>query len=325
MPTSPAALALEAVEGAARSGLLYTPTSRSLERALARLRAAGVVVRPHRGLYAPSATWEALNVRERYMMWLRSLSRRHPDWVFCSHSAAAAYGVELPHRAMGAIHIVASRTTRDGDICRHHIKAAAADERDGIKVTAFAHAVGSSIVQLDFPYALGVADSALRVADCTGAHLLRSMFDQMKGTCRREYLADVLSYADSRSENGGESYARAIMIEQGVMLPELQVEHIDPISGKRYRVDYEWELANGVVCGELDGAEKYSRIARRRGRSIEDVLREERQRESRLRNQGMRFARFTFDQVREVDPFLAILDSCGIPRIGSNPRAPRRV
>lgn len=49
--------------------------------------------------------------------------------------------------------------------------------------------------------------------------------------------------------------------------------------------------------------------------SREYVMREERLRESRIRNKGFLFARFSFKQVREVTPLLAILDSCGVPRV----------
>ena len=89
------------------------------------------------------------------------------------------------------------------------------------------------------------------------------------------------------------------MIENGVMLPKLQVEHYDPVTRTKYRDDFEWELKTGNVAGELDGNKKYTLIAKNRGATIEQVLLEERQRESKLRNQGLKFARFTFDQIRQ--------------------------
>ena len=38
-----------------------------------------------------------------------------------------------------------------------------------------------------------------------------------------------MAYADGRSENGGESIVRGIMIDLGFALPELQVEIEDPL------------------------------------------------------------------------------------------------
>ena len=38
------------------------------------------------------------------------------------------------------------------------------------------------------------------------------------------------------------------MIENGVMLPKLQVEHYDPVTKTKYRDDFEWELKTGNVA-----------------------------------------------------------------------------
>lgn len=317
-------LAREALGRSSAEGLLLAPASASSAKALARMCRQGIAVRPHRGLYALQSTWEKLDTRERYLMRIRSLASLHPGWVFCLHSAAALYGLELPNAAMRSVHIVSSRSGLDSGIRRHHLRNIEPARCEGIYVTPFAQTVWSSIEDLEFPYALGVADSALRLLDCTAEEFLESVPKRLRESRPHAYAADVVSYADKRSENGGESFARAVMIEQGVMPPELQVQHRDPITSIRYRVDYEWRLATCTVAGELDGTGKYTRIARTHGKSVEDIIREERQRESRLRNQGMKFARFTFEQVRSVEPFLAILDACGIPRIGRNPRSPRR-
>ena len=324
MSESVTQLAREELGRSGAAGLLLAPASASSAKALARMCRQGIAVRPHRRLYALRSTWETLSTREQYLMRIRSLASLHPDWIFCLHSAAALYGLELSNVAMRSIHIVSSRSGFDGGIHRHHLRRIEPIRHDGIPVTPFAHTVWSSIENLDFAYALGTADSALRLLDCTADEFLAGVPRRLRETRSHAYAADVISYADKRSENGGESFARAIMIEQGVMLPELQVEHRDPIANVRYRVDFEWRLTTHIVAGELDGADKYTRIAHARGASLEDVMRDERQRESRLRNLGMKFARFTFDQVRSVKPYIAILDSCGIPRIGENLRSPRR-
>ncbi len=225
---------------------------------------------------------------------------------------------------MKQIHVVASRTGAHGQIYQHHLRTIEEERIDGIPVVALERTVASVVDQLAFPRALGVVDAALRIKDCHAEELLECI-DKLPGRgFNRNYVNEVVSYGDNRSENGGESYARGIMIEQGVMLPELQVAHYDPITGSWYRDNFEWTLAHHNIAGELDGMGKYTSIARANGKSIEDVLREERQRESRLRNQGLQFARFTFEQVRQVHPFLHILDSCGIPRIGWNERSPHK-
>lgn len=66
-------------------------------------------------------------------------------------------------------------------------------------------------------------------------------------------------HADGRSENGGESVVRAIILELGFAEPDLQVEIEDPLNPGTYkRVDYYWLLEDGrAIVGELDGFEKY--------------------------------------------------------------------
>lgn len=317
-------LTFEALDQASEHGLLLEPETPPIKRALERLYNSGLVVRPHRGLYAKTSTWHALTQRERYLIGLRSLSLMHPDWIFCSYSAAALFGIDIPYCTMKQIHVVASRTGAHGQIYQHHLRNIEEDRIDGIPVVALERTVASIVDQLAFPHALGVVDAALRIKGRHAEELFECI-DKLPGRgFNRKYVNDVVSYGDNRSENGGESYARAIMIEQGVMLPELQVEHYDPITGSCYRDDFEWTLAHHNIAGELDGMRKYTSIARANGKSIEDVMCEERQRESRLRNQGLQFARFTFEQVRQVRPFLNILDSCGIPRIGRNERSPHK-
>lgn len=71
-------------------------------------------------------------------------------------------------------------------------------------------------------------------------------------------LRRLCELADKKSENGGESFARAQMIELGFMIPELQHEFVIPGAGKSYRTDFLWKLPSGaLIVGELDGHGKY--------------------------------------------------------------------
>lgn len=72
-------LTFEALDQASEHGLLLEPETPPIKRALERLYNSGLVVRPHRGLYAKTSTWHALTQRERYLIDLRSLSLMHPD------------------------------------------------------------------------------------------------------------------------------------------------------------------------------------------------------------------------------------------------------
>ena len=62
-------------------------------------------------------------------------------------------------------------------------------------------------------------------ANCLGLHGIARAFD-------------VFEYMDGRSDNGGESEARAAMILAGVVAPELQVEITRPGNAGYYLADY---------------------------------------------------------------------------------------
>lgn len=130
-------------------------------------------------------------------------------------------------------------------------------------------------------------------------------------------VAAVCAHADGRAESGGESIARAVMIQQGFYLPELQTPLPDPIDpAKMFRADFAWESKKGIVLGELDGAKKYTMS----GDPL-DVLRDERIRESRLTAYGHAILRFSYAQLlpKNRTEFVALLEKFGVPR-GPKPR-----
>ena len=63
---------------------------------------------------------------------------------------------------------------------------------------------------------------------------------------------------DGRSDNGGESEARAAMILAGVAAPELQVEITRPGNAGYYLADYGWQMPGGSwTLTELHGLGKF--------------------------------------------------------------------
>ncbi len=71
-------------------------------------------------------------------------------------------------------------------------------------------------------------------------------------------LRILCDFASSKSENAGESLARAAMIELGFIKPYLQYEFPNnnnpdwPI-----RADFAWKVNGNLIVGELDGTDKY--------------------------------------------------------------------
>lgn len=71
-------------------------------------------------------------------------------------------------------------------------------------------------------------------------------------------LCLLCKLADGKSENGGESLARAAMIELGFVRPQLQREFPNFNNSKwPYRVDFAWETGEKLIVAEFDGADKY--------------------------------------------------------------------
>lgn len=189
-------------------------------------------------------------------------------------------------------------------------------EVNGIRVTPLVRTVFDCCRRYPVRKCLGVADSALRLLQQDSSRLkeqFRAFPRQSKG---RKQANIIASMANPLSENGGESLARATMIMLGYQTPQLQVEKSDPVDGSTYRLDFLWMLPNGTeIAGELDGHEKYVNPKMTYGKPAEDILIDERLRESRINALGIPVARFSMKDVSNPSRFARILDAFGIPRI----------
>ena len=165
------------------------------------------------------------------------------------------------------------------------------------------------------PAGLAVADSALREYGLVREDLAKFVQAQPHMRGSRQAL-QTIGWADCRSENGGESVARGIMIELGFCVPELQVLVEDPSHpGCEFRVDYVWEIGAGrPVFGELDGAVKYAEPGSAGEKVSGKVLLAERRREARLTLCNASIMRFSFEEAKNRPFFKALLERYGVPR-----------
>jgi len=162
----------------------------------------------------------------------------------------------------------------------------------------------SSVMALDHGLRLGAFDR--------GA--LRAAVERAPRVGRRRALI-ALDLADALAESPGESLSRVVMVEIGVPLPELQREFWDRW-GLIGRVDFWWpEL--GVV-GEFDGLTKYLELARRSGRSLDQVKIDEKKREDRIRAlpEVRGFARWDWATANDPSRLAAVLADAGVARGG---------
>ncbi|MBQ6523099.1 MAG: hypothetical protein IJI12_00400, partial [Atopobiaceae bacterium] len=158
---------------------------------------------------------------------------------------------------------------------------------------------------------------ALHLGLSTKERLLDFIAAQDKRVHGREQALTTMSHADTLAESGGESIARATIIEQGFMLPELQHVLRDITdSSVTYRVDFWWETeGQQPIIGELDGHDKYVVPTMTNGKSIVEIMSNERLRESRVSGSGAKVMRFSYADVINTEYFVHLLDSFGVPRV----------
>ncbi len=293
------------------------PIAQRLRRRVAR----GDVVSPRRGVFARASRWRELDPGERDLHVMRALGAKHPDWVFCGPSAALAHGLWVPWQLCGTIRIARPCDERGGQRRVAGIRwvRGRVGERAiaaGLLVTSLDETVVSCLREARFVDGLGIADSWARMTRLGSADLLARV-DRL-GARRRGAPGARLtaSCCDGRAENGGESYARAVMLLLGYAAPQLQVRIPDPLDRWRTnRVDFLWETAGGGrVVGELDGLVKYVDPAHMGGLGSEQVRARERLRESRLAVPGVSVMRFSMGDVSDRRRFSRLLECYGVPR-----------
>lgn len=267
-------------------------------------------------IYARAETWKALMPDQRHLYELRALHEIHPGWVFCGLSAAVAHGLNVSYQLLGkplASTSSGRSTLHSGSVRGTQVRGDAFTEASGVPVTSLARTAFDCARSCGFRDGTAIVDSALRAG--LGKDTLLSYAQEQRGRFRRtdvEHALTTIRFADPRAESGGESIARAAMFELGFAAPELQATVADPITGTPFRADFKWTLPDGVVFGELDGAEKYQNKQMTDGKRPLEVLREERFRESRLTVGGASVVRFSPETVSDAAAFDNLLATFGV-------------
>lgn len=299
-----------------RMSCVYARTTAEAKQIERRVEAGSLeVVMP--GLYARPEYWSELKFRQHYLHRVRALAQKHPDWTFCSYTAAVIYGLSVSYANLTHIHIAvapAQSTTPGSQVIRHRYAYRTRASQMDIAVTDIDQTIADCLVDASFVEGLIIADSALHEQLLSKEHLIEAV--NKLGLNRRGVVTArrVARCADGLSESGGESKARALMIECGWQVPELQVELFDPVEpGRPYRVDYLWRVGDRLIIGEFDGFVK-SEQAAEEGKLAKAQF-DERQRESRLSMlDNCKIVRLCWDDLKDLTKLDRKLKVAGVPR-----------
>ncbi len=300
------------------------PQTQAHKICMRRALASGLAVSPAQGVFARKDYWQELSPEQQAWHTVRALAWLHPTWTFAGPTAGLVHGLWVAREQIGTTYVTTDRKAharRSPGIARIIADDASSVVRDGVRVTPFIRTVYDCVRMSGFGRGLAIVDSAAKVKRIDAERLelnLRQSCERLRGSRR---VREIALLADGRSDNGGESIARAAMMHLGLAVPELQREVPDLVlGGRRYYADFAWDLSNGtVVYGELDGKEKYTDPQMTGGAEITDVLLGERRREAHLTvgERPVRVVRFSFAEVCNVRWFGRLLESYGIGRVES--------
>lgn len=278
----------------------------------------GSIVRVYRGLYAVKEYWERLDQHERLRHVIRSLGQWHEQWLFCGASAAVMHGLECSYRQLYPIHVAVDRCRRSksqANVRYHVLNDPDAVVIDGVHVTSIQRTLVDCAAMMPFRYALAPIDSALRQGRITIESLL-AYADALPMLRGRERIRSVIAKGNGGSENGGESECRAVLDELGFPVHWIQAEF--PCSnrhGHMHRVDFLWKREDGtLIAGEFDGVRKYVDPSMTSGRTIRQVVDEERDRQRCLGKQGVDMIRMYYTDLDDARTLTRRLESARVPR-----------
>lgn len=241
-------------------------------------------------------------------------------------SAGVVHGLPLYRHVPARVHVTCFATSRSSSratLARHCEPLPDEDVvvHDGMRCTTLERTVFDVVRVVGRETAVAFADAALRQVavsarqyDTQAAEEWRArMLERIaaaRGTRGIRQAEDVIRFADGRAELPGESVTRLQLARLRFTRFGLQVPVRGP-SGSDYFVDIEAEEERALI--EFDGQAKYLDEAMRSGRTLEEVLLDEKRREDWIRGVTQkRFVRVEDAHVATSDALAARLSAFGI-------------
>jgi len=282
-------------------------------RTLRRSAARGELIRAHRGAFVDAVDWAVLSPQSRYRTRILAAARASRTRPVVSHvSAAVLHGAPLVGRIPDVVHVVStiSAGTRTEHGFRKHAAASPGGvvELDGVPVTALVRTLADVALSEPFLTAVAILDWAFRQHAITAEDVVDDL--ARRGVVRSRRRAELaLAFADPRSGSPGESLSRVRIHELGFPAPELQCPFSDS-RGQIGVVDFWWPASRTV--GEFDGVAKYIREEYAQGRSVAEIVLDEKRRENRLRALGLTVVRWEWADAWGGTALRALLLEAGL-------------
>ncbi|AMM20664.1 hypothetical protein AX769_11575 [Frondihabitans sp. PAMC 28766] len=264
------------------NGRFLRTTAPTPDRAQCRAADAGELVRVRSGVFLDSSCWEGLDARWRHIALVTAALERLQPHVVTSHaSAAALWGFPVLDSWPAIVHVIdRSRSVgqRSSTLVRHPGQGALRDDdvarRHGLRCTS-ATRTAVDVALLDgFLSGLLCFDHGLRRGLFSHEEVEAALM--RRGSARGIRAArQALAIAGPGSGSAGESISKGVAFELGFPLAEQQKSFPNPWGGE-YFVDFWWE--DFGIVGEFDGDQKYLDEAMRSGRTIEQVMLDEKRR-----------------------------------------------
>ena len=257
------------------------------------LRRRGELVRVRHGVYADGTLLRRLDPPAAAALAARAeqLLRRRPE-VVSGLSAALVHGLPVLGRPPAVPRLSLPREQGERpreDRPRAWLLDDDLQDVDGLPVTSLARTVVDVARTRPFAFALATADAGLRAG--LDPRQALEVLDRCRKWPGARSARRVLDAADGRSESPLESLGRGRFLEQGLPVPDLQVD-----LGERLhvvRVDQYWKA--------------HRRSPRRTGSAstTAQVLRAEKLREDYLRDRGEEVVRYVWDEALRTPGLLA--------------------
>ena len=283
----------------------------------------GEFVRVRRGAYVSAAYWASLNRDARYRLQVQAAVALHPTELTVSHvSAVAIWQLPWFGNYPSLVHAVCERAPGGRATSALRMHAVGRHEEavtiEGIMATSLLRTVVDVACSSSLAQAVVVADAALRrtaypilglpLTRVTNEALLSELrsIPISRGTAR---AADAIRFANGVADRPGESISRVNIALARLSSPILQAP-IRGASGKVWTVDFWWPEFN--LIGEFDGKTKYTDPRFLQGRTPEQAVYDEKQREDDLRAANHGMTRWGWDTAISMELLRAHLIAAGV-------------